>query len=490
MQSGGQGAMPAQVQQYASEMTSLLAKPLGGQNEAASAVDGIVSMIVGKSVMQGSPKAKLDAMIAALDQKLSKQVNEIMHSDRFRAAEGAWRGLHSMVFNSPTHEDVRIKMLNVGKDELNEIFTDYPGADFQNSPLFKKIYDPFDTPGASPFAAIVGDYYFGNGPVDMRVMKGMGAICHSAHAPFIAAADPQLLKLKSWNQINEPESLANALDAKGYEEFNTFRKSEDSRFVALTMPRTLARRPYGPDKEPVPGNAFVFHEEAGGGDSSKYVWQNASYAFGTRLIQSFADYGLGVNIQGREAGGAVTDLPIDTFLTDDGTLDTKCPTEVAITGRTEKDLSESCGLLPLCHYEGESFAVFFGSRNMHKAQVFRGDDSATANSRLGTSLPNMFAVTRFSHYLKKMVTDWGGLAMEEDKLRERLNTWVTSYVHPNPKDAPESELAKRPLAEAEVQVTPVPGQPGYYNAVFKLRPHFKLQGVDVSMRLVSTVGKK
>jgi type VI secretion system protein ImpC len=430
------------------------------------------------SVLRGSAQ-----LIDGIDRLISKQLNLIMHAERFQGAEGAWRGLHSLVFNSPTHADVVIKMLSISKGELNEVFEDYTGADIQNSPIFKRINDPFDVAGVSPFAAIIGDYYFDNGQVDLRVIKAMGAICHRAQAPFVAAADPQLLKLKSWNQIDEEVGLAERLDAKGYEEFNTFRRSEDSRFVALTMPRILARCRYGPDKEPVPGRAFVFHEEAGGGDSSQYVWQNASYAFGTRLIDSFVDCGLGINIQGVEGGGAVTDLPMDTFLNEDGSLEVKCPTEVLLGARAERELSESCGLLPLSSYQGQSFADFFSSRSMYVPPVFPGDVQATMTARAGASLKDTLFVCRFTHYIRKMVA-WIGCPLEQDRLRAICLSWLNSYVHPNPNDALWSEVRDRPLSAVELLITPLPGHPGGYRIVMALCPHPPLDGFPRRLEFV------
>jgi type VI secretion system protein ImpC len=488
LQAGASGQSP-EFQDARAQLEALLAKTSATKGSESETVDAIVGRLLEGIKLEGTPSNKLKSIIADIDSRLSAQINEVMHNERFQQAEGAWRGLYDMVTKSPTHESAKIKVLNVAKEELNDVFAEYPGADFQNSPLFKKIYNPLDTPGAQPFATLIGDYYFGSSPTDMRILKGMGAIAQCAHAPFVSAAAPSLLKLRSWTEVNEPERLQTAYDSKGYEEWNSFRKTEEAKYVALTCPRRLSRRPYGAQKEAVPGGVFVFEEDVMGGDSSKYVWSNVAYDFGTRAITSFVDCGLAVMIQGTEAGGAVWDLPTDMFTTDNGGADAKCPTEIAITGRTEKDLSENCGLLPLSHYEGEDFAVFFGSRNLHKAQKF-SDSYATANSKLGTSLPNIYSTSRFAHYLKKIVTDWSGKYMNAEELREKLQKWINQYVLANPEHATEEAKASKPLAEADVIVTPVDDNPGYYNAVFKLRPHYKLQGVDIALQLVSSVKQR
>lgn len=421
-------------------------------------------------------------VIGELDRRLSEQLNLIVHHDDFQRLEGAWRGLHHLVSNTQTGEDLKIRVLNASKDELRKQFKKYKGAAWDQSPIFKKIYDrEYDMPGGEPYGCLIGDYYFDHSPTDLEVLKGIGRIASAAHAPFISASSPELFQLESWQELNKPRDLSKVFQMKEYAPWRSFRESEDSRYVALTMPRFLARMPYGADTEPV--EEFNFEEETGAGDHEKYTWANSAYAMGTNMTRAYNRHGWCAAIRGKESGGQVEGLPCHTFPTDDGGQDMKCPTEIAITGRREKELSD-LGLMPLCHYKNTDYAVFFGAQMVHEPKEF-DDPDATANEELSARLPNLMAVSRFAHYLRRMVRDKIGSFKERSDMERWLNDWIQNYVLTDPENAPEEARAKYPLREAEVEVQPVEGDPGYYNAQFYLRPHYQLEGVNVSLRLAS-----
>ena len=423
----------------------------------------------------------IESIISEIDKKLSEQVNAIIHHDDFQKLESAWRGLHYLVNNTQTDETLKIRVLNISKKDLGKTLKKYKGTSWDQSPIFKKFYeDEYGTPGGEPYGTIVGDYYFNHTAPDMEILKGMAQICAAAHAPFVAASDPSIMNMDSWQELANPRDLTKIFTTPEYAAWRSFRDSDDSRYVALTMPRVLARLPYGPDTEPVEG--FDFEEDTGTGDSTKYAWMNSSYAMGVNINRSFKDYGWCARIRGVESGGMVEGLPSHTFPTDDGGVAMKCPTEIAITDRRESELSKN-GFLSLCHWKNTDYAVFIGGQTVNKPAEY-DDPDATANANLSARLPYIFAASRFAHYLKCIVRDKIGSFKERADMQQWLSDWISNYVTSDP-TASEETKAKYPLSSAEVTVEDVEGDPGYYSAKFYLRPHFQLEGLSASLRLVT-----
>ena len=420
-------------------------------------------------------------MIAAIDKILSAQVNEILHHPDFQKLEASWRGLAFLVNNTETDETLKIRVLNISEKDLSKTIAKFKGTAWDQSPLFKKMYeDEFGMPGGQPFGAIIGDYNFDHTPPKMEIMQGMAQIASAAHAPFITAAAPTLMNMESWQELSNPRDLTKIFQSAEYAQWRSFRDSEDSRYVGLAMPRFLARIPYGAKTSPV--EEFAFEEETEGAKHDKYTWSNAAFAMGVNITRSFKLYGWCSRIRGVESGGMVEGLPVHTFPTDDGGVDMKCPTEIAITDRREAELAKN-GMMPLSHWKNTDYSVFVGAQSAHKPAEY-SDPDATANDQLGSRLPYLFATCRFAHFLKCMVRDKIGSFKERADMEKWLNNWIMQYVTSDP-NASEEVRSKYPLAAAEVKVEEVPGNPGYYSAKFYLRPHYQLEGLTVSLRLVS-----
>jgi type VI secretion system protein ImpC len=438
-----------------------------------------------EEVMKGTVRvskdieATINARIADIDELLSRQLNEIMHASEFQRLEASWRGLHYLVHQSETSTMLKIRVFNVSK---NDLLKDLERAsEFDQSALFKKVYEEeFGMFGGAPFGALIGDYEFGRHPQDMALLDQISHVAAAAHAPFIAAASPQLYNLESFTDLGAPRDLAKIFDTVEYVKWKSFRESEDSRYVGLTLPHILLRLPYGP--ETVPVEAFNFKEDVDGKDHSKYLWGNAAYGFATRLTDAFAKYSWCAAIRGVEGGGLVEGLPTHTFMTDDGEVALKCPTEIAITDRREKELSD-LGFIPLVHCKGTDYAAFFGAQSSQKAKKY-DTDSANANARLSTQLQYILATSRFAHYLKAIMRDKIGSFMTRQNCQDYLNRWITNYVLLDD-NASQTAKAQYPLREARVDVSEVRGKPGVYRAVAFLKPHFQLDELTVSLRLVA-----
>jgi type VI secretion system protein ImpC len=423
----------------------------------------------------------IESIIAELDQKLSEQMNVILHQQDFKQLEGSWRGLSHLVNNTETDETLKIRVLSISKKEVARTLRRYKGTLWDQSPLFKKMYEEeYGMPGGEPYGCLVGDYYFDQTPPDVELLSGIAQIAAAAHAPFIAAAAPSLLNMDSWQELGNPRDLTKIFQTAEYAPWRSLRESEDARYVGLTMPRFLSRMPYGAETNPCEG--FDFEEDVEGADHNKYVWSNAAYAMATNINMAFKLYGWCSRIRGAESGGKVEGLPCHTFPTDDGGVDMKCPTEIAITDRREAELAKN-GFMPLSHYKNTDFAVFIGAQSLHKPAEYE-DPDATANANLGARLPYLFATCRFAHYLKCIVRDKIGSFKERSDMANWLNKWITQYVTTDPSASDETK-SRYPLAAAEVVVEDVEGNPGYYSAKFYLRPHYQLEGLTVSLRLVS-----
>ena len=431
-------------------------------------------------VVQKDTERTINARIAQIDEALSDQLNEIMHHPDFQQLEGSWRGLHYLVHQSETGTALKLRVLNTSKKDLLKDLE--RAAEFDQSALFKKVYeDEYGMFGGAPYGALIGDYEFGKHPQDVALLERISNVAAAAHAPFISAAAPTLFGFDSYTELGKPRDLAKIFDTPEYAKWKSFRDSEDSRFAALTLPHVLGRLPYGAETCPVEG--FNYEEEVDGTDHSRYLWSNAAYAFGARLTDSFAKYGWLATIRGVEGGGLVEGLPTHTFPTDDGEIALKCPTEIAITDRREKELND-LGFISLCHCKGTDYAAFFGAQTTQKAKLYDTDE-ANANARLSTMLQYLLCTSRFAHYLKAMARDKIGSFMERDECEAWLNRWINNYVLSNPEDAGPEAKAKSPLREARVEVRDVPGKPGCYEAVAHLRPHYQLDELSVSLRLVA-----
>ncbi len=443
-------------------------------------VEALVEQVVSREMkVSADTEAMLNARIAAIDQALTNQLNEIMHAEPFQKLEGAWRGLKYFVFQTETSTMLKIKVMNISKGDLLKDLR--KASEFDQSATFKKVHDEgYGVLGGAPFGALVGDYEFGRHPDDMEVLEKMSNVAAAAHAPFIAGASTKMFNWDSFTELSGPRDLAKIFDNDAYIRWKSFRESDDSRYVGLVLPHVLMRLPYG--KETAPVEAFDFEENVDGKDHSKYLWGNAAYAFAARLTDAFARYEWCAAIRGVEGGGLVEGLPTHTFTTDDGDIAVKCPTEIAITDRRENEFAK-LGFIPLCYYKGTDRAAFLAAQSSQKPTVYLSDD-ANANARLSAQLQYIFAVSRFAHYLKAMMRDKIGSFMSREQCEQFLNQWISNYVLLDDL-ASQEQKAKFPLRQARIEVTEIAGKPGAYNAVAYLRPHFQLDELTVSLRLVA-----
>ncbi len=439
----------------------------------------VAQVLDGSMTIAKDAEMMINARVAQIDHLLSLQLNEILHHPSFQKLEGSWRGLKYLMDNSETGVGLKIRVFNASKKELLRDIEKAP--EFDQSALFKKIYEEeYGVFGGAPFGALVGDYEFGKHPEDMALLEGVSHIAAQAHAPFVSAASSDLFNLEGYTQLDAPRDLAKIFDSTEYAKWKSFRQSEDSRYVALALPRTLGRLPYGADTKPI--DEFRYEEHVDGSDHSKYLWMNAAYALASKMTQSFSLYGMCVAMRGVEGGGLVEGLPAHTFATDEGDLALKCPTEVPITDRREKELAD-LGFVPLVHCKGTDYAAFFSVQSCQKPKVY-DTDAANANARLSAQLPYIMAVSRFAHYLKAMMRDKIGSFMSRDEASAFLNRWIIKYVTPDDNASAATKAAK-PLREARIDVSEIPGKPGSYRAVAFLRPHFQLDELTVSLRLVA-----
>ncbi|ORM70480.1 type VI secretion system contractile sheath large subunit [Pantoea rwandensis] len=421
-------------------------------------------------------------LIAEIDEKLSQQVNQIIHHQDFQQVESAWRGLNYLVNNTETDEMLKIRFMSISKQELSRSLKRFKGAGWDQSPLFKKIYEQeYGQFGGEPFGCLVGDYYFDHGPQDVELLGEMARIGAAAHCPFITGTAPTVMQMESWQELANPRDLTKIFQNTEYAAWRSLRESEDARYLGLVMPRFLARLPYGIRTNPV--DSFDFEEQTDGSDHNNYSWSNAAYAMAANINRSFKEYGWCTAIRGVESGGAVEDLPCHTFPSDDGGVDMKCPTEIAISDRREAELAKN-GFMPLVHRKNSDFAAFIGAQSLQKPTEYH-DPDATANARLAARLPYLFACCRFAHYLKCIVRDKIGSFRERDEMERWLNDWVMNYVDGDPANSSQETKSRKPLAAAEVSVEEQEDNPGYYAAKFFLRPHYQLEGLTVSLRLVS-----
>ncbi len=446
--------------------------------------------LVGTVTFDRNLPRTIDKAIAAIDAKLSAQLNEVIHHPRFLQLEGSWRGLNYLVMNSETGTSLRLRVLNLPKREMMRDLT--RAVEFDQSQLFKQIYEnEFGTPGGEPYGALIGDYEWTSHPDDIETLRLVSNVAAGAFAPFISAAGAGMFGFQNWPELSRPRDLAKIFDTIEFAKWRSFRDSEDSRFVNLVLPRAVARLPYGAATKPI--DEFNYEEapyDAAGAAKSMnhehYCWMNAAYVMGTRLTDAFAQTGFCVAIRGAEGGGKVENLPFHVFTSDDGDLDAKCPTEIGITDRREFELS-NLGFLPLCHYKNTDYAVFFGAQSTQKPKKYDRPE-ATSNAAISARLPYLMATSRFAHYLKVMARDKIGSFMEATDVEAWLNRWIQNYVNSN-ESAGQEMKARFPLREARVEVREIPGRPGSYNAIAYLRPWLQMEELTTSMRLVARIPK-
>lgn len=481
----------AQPQQAALEATELnlldqiveqgrFGKDTAAQERGRDMIKEFVSeVLAGQITMARDTEAMLNARIAQIDRLVSTQLNEIMHAPEFQKLEGTWRGLKYLLSQSETSENLKIKVLNVSKKDLLKDLQRAP--EFDQSALFKKVYEEeFGVFGGAPFGALVGDYEFGRSGQDIELLEKVAQVASASHAPFLTAASSEMFNLESYTQLDAPRDMGKVFDTTEYAKWKSFRQSDDARYVALTLPRMMLREPYGPDTVPI--EAFNYDEQVDGTDHGAYLWGNAAWGLASRVTQAFASYGWCATIRGVESGGLVEGLPVHNFRTDSGDIAMKCPTETAITDRREKELAD-LGFVPLVHRKGSDSAAFFSVQSAQKPKVY-DNPAATANARISAQLPYLFAVSRFAHYLKAMMRDKIGGFMSREEVERYLNRWINNYTIAND-DAGLALKAQHPLKEARIEVMEIPGKPGAYRAVAFLRPHFQLDELSMSMRLVA-----
>jgi type VI secretion system protein ImpC len=439
----------------------------------------VAQFLEGSMALSRDSEAMINARIAQIDHLISLQLNLVLHHPAFQRLEGTWRGLKYLINNSETGENLKIKIFNASKKDLLRDLQRAP--DFDQSAMFKKVYEEeFGIFGGHPFGALIGDYEFGKAPEDMELLQRVSQVAAASHAPFITAANATMFNMDSLTEMNNPRDMAKVFDTTEYAKWKSFRASDDARYVALCLPHILMREPYGKATRPI--EEFDYEEHVDGTDHGKYLWGNAAWALAARITDSFARYNWCATIRGVEGGGKVEGLTVHNFLTDEGDVAMKCPTEVAITDRREKELAD-LGFVPLVHCKNTDYAAFFSVQTCQKAKTY-DTDAANANARLATNLSYILAVSRFAHYLKAMMRDKIGSYMTRGAAETFLNRWISGYVVDSVSASP-SMKAKYPLAEARVDVVEVAGKPGAYRAVAFLKPHFQLEELTVSMRLVA-----
>ena len=471
-----------------SEFASLLQKEFRPKSEQAkTAVEEAVKTLAAQvleneALVSDDALRSIEGIIAEIDKKLTEQVNHILHHQDFQKLESGWRGLHYLVNNTETDEMLKIRFLNISKKNLSKTLRKFKGTAWDQSPIFKKLYEEeYGQFGGEPYGCLVGDYHFDHSPQDVEILSEMSKVAAASHAPFLTGAEPSLMQMDSWSELANPRDLTKIFQTPEYASWRSLRESEDSRYLGLAMPRFLGRLPYGNKTDPV--EDFAFEEDTEGATSDKYCWVNAAYGMAHNVTRSFKEYGWCTRIRGVESGGSVENLPSHTFPTDDGGVDMKCPTEIAISDRRESELAAN-GMMPLIHRKNSDTAAFIGAQSLHKPAEY-DDMDATANSNLSARLPYLFSTCRFAHYLKCIVRDKIGSFTGRNDMEEWLQKWINNYVDNNPDTSPEEEKARKPLAAAEVKVEEVEGNPGYYTSKFFLRPHYQLEGLSVSLRLVS-----
>lgn len=471
---------------FAGEFESLVNKEFKPKSkQAEDAVQGALKTLarqaLSNTVRHSSDTYQtIEAIIAQIDKKLSDQINQIIHHEEFKQLESAWRGLHHLVSNTETNHLLKIKVMPLTKKELSRNLKKFKGVMWDQSPIFKKVYEEeYGQFGGEPFGCLVGDYYFDHSPQDVEILTEVAKISAASHCPFITGVNPSLMQMDSWEELSNPRDITKIFQNTEYAAWRNLRASDDARYLGMALPRFMVRAPYSSKNNPV--DDFHFEEEVF--SHKDYAWANAAYAMAVNINRSFSEYGWCTSIRGVESGGTVENLPTHTFETDDGGVDLKCPTETAISDRREAELSIN-GLMPLVYRKNSNLAAFIGAQSLQEPTQYH-DADATANAKLSARLPYLFACCRFAHYLKCIVRDKVGSFREREDMERWLNDWIMNYVDGDPVNSSQETKAKKPLAAAEVVVEEVADNPGFYTSKFFLRPHYQLEGLTVSLRLVS-----
>lgn len=427
-------------------------------------------------------KTLLDHHIAELDYQISRQLDAVMHHDEFQKMESVWRGLKSLVDKTDFRQNVKLEVLDVSKEDLRQDFEDAP--EIIQSGLYLQTYvAEYDTPGGEPIGAVISAYEFDASAQDMALLRNISKVAASAHMPFIGSAGPAFFLKESMEEVAAIKDIGNYFDRAEYIKWKSFRDTDDSRYIGLTMPRVLGRLPYGPDTVPV--RNFNYVEEVKGPDHDKYLWTNSSFAFAANMVKSFINNGWCVQIRGPQAGGAVQDLPIHLYDLGTGNQ-VKIPSEVMIPETREFEFA-NLGFIPLSYYKNRDYACFFSANSTQKPALYDTAD-ATANSRINARLPYIFLLSRIAHYLKLIQRENIGTTKDRRLLELELNTWVRGLV--TEMTDPGDELqASHPLRDAKVVVEDIEDNPGFFRVKLFAVPHFQVEGMDVNLSLVSQMPK-
>ncbi|MBF0352573.1 MAG: type VI secretion system contractile sheath large subunit [SAR324 cluster bacterium] len=452
-----------------------------GEESYATAKTGLEEFL--KEMLKDSSqvrveKKRVDAMLDALDAKLSSQMDEILHHPEFQKKEAAWKSLKVMAERTNFRENIQIQIINVSKDDLLEDFED--AGDETKSGLYQHIYtNEYGQFGGKPVGVLVGNYTFGPGAQDIKLLRHVASVAAMAHAPFIAAAGPAFFNINSFDELPNLKDLESVFTGPQYAKWQSFREADDSRNVGLALPNFLLRNPYNEDN---PAKAFNYKEETNG-VSTNYLWGNAAFALCTRITESFEKYRWCPNIVGPQSGGGVTDLPLHVFERD-GKNVVVGPTEVRFSDRREYELSEE-GFVPLTMRKDSDNATFFSVNSVQKPKFFGTEPEqrqAEMNYRLGTQLPYLFVVNRLAHYIKVLQREKLGSWKSRAELETELNRWLRQYV--SDQENPSAEIrGRRPLRRANVQVNEVEGEAGWYRVDITVTPHFKFMGANFTLSL-------
>jgi type VI secretion system protein ImpC len=454
------------------------------EREAAEIQNAVKALVeqaqANSSLVETNVLETIAAMIAHLDKKLSAQMNEIMHAPEFQQIESAWRGLKYLLFQSETDAMLKIRVMNVSKVELQQSLSQFRDASWDESPLFKSVYEEeYGRLGGEPYGCLIGDYYFNHTQADVELLCDLGQVAAVAHAPFIAAADSTLVGMGSWNELMEPRDLIALVDTPEYAAWRSLRDADEAKYLGLCMPRALGRLPYGAKNQVV--EEFAFEEDTEGLKGEKYCWMNPAYAMAANINRAFAEYGWCARIRGVETGGAVDGLSALAFPSKNGGADIKCPTEIALTDRRVHELLDS-GLIPLIHRKDTDRVFFVAAPLLFRPKTYQNNPEATASSSISARLPFLFACCRFAHYLEVMVRDSIGPCDHKERLQAWMTDWISEYIDYDPKHSSEDMKRRRPLAGARITLEE---NGAYYLATFELRPSFQFGEMDIGLRLVS-----
>ncbi len=433
-------------------------------------------------IVQPGAARTAEGLVAEIDRMLGEQINLILHHPAFQAMEAAWRGLHFLVRSTQTDALLKIRCLDIGKRELSRTLRKFRGTAWDQSPIFRKLYEEeYGQLGGEPYGVLVGDYAFDHHPEDVQLLADMARIAAAAHAPFLSGAASSVMQMGSWRELANPRDLTRIFQTPEYAAWRAMRADEDTRYIGLCMPHFLGRLPYGVQSDPL--DDFAFEEAADGEAAGNFLWINAAFALAVNVTRAFALYGWCTRIRGIDTGGVVEGLVAHRFASADGGTDRRAVTEVSLSERREAELSRS-GFIPLLHRKNTDYAAFVSAQSLQAPAVY-ADPGASANAVLSARLPYLFASCRFAQYIKCMVRDKIGSTMTREQLTSWLQQWLMDYVDGSPQTSTEEWKAAHPLEEAEVTLEARDGLPGQYEARIYLRPHYQLEGMSVALRLVS-----